>query len=134
MNLSPLLFNIYIHVIVKIFEPVEGADFLFYADDTVFISKDFNKLRDIMNKFMKYAMENLLKLIFFSRTKMMKFYTNGGGGVAAADYIYVERQKKNMNRVFHTLAYTFRETDSNSLNTLHILLIALSLRSICAKP
>jgi hypothetical protein len=78
MNSSPLLFNIYIHDIIKIFEGIEGVEFLFYADDMVFLSDSLEKIQIVMQKLLLYAELNYLK-INFSKTKMMKYTINGLG-------------------------------------------------------
>jgi Reverse transcriptase (RNA-dependent DNA polymerase) len=78
MNSSPLLFNIYIHDIIQIFEGIEGVDFFFYADDMVFLCDSLELLNTVMQKFMSYAMKNFLQPNF-SKTKLMKFTINGLG-------------------------------------------------------
>ena len=42
MNSSPLLFNIYIPDVIKMFEGIEGVEFFFYVDDMVFLCESLD--------------------------------------------------------------------------------------------
>jgi hypothetical protein len=112
MNSSPLLFNIYIYDIVKIFEGIEGVEFLFYADDMVFVSEDVNKIKEVMRKFTAYAKENYLKPNY-CKTKMMKFTTGGTGRYSKHDTVTVDGHEIEYVKSFPYLGIYFHRSGFN---------------------
>ena len=113
MNSSPLLFNIYIHDIIKIFEGIEGVEFFFYADDMVFLCESLDLLNKVMQKFMLYAAKNFLQPNF-SKTKLMKFTINGLGKYSAEELNFsVAGEKIDFVKSFPYLGIHFQRDCRN---------------------
>jgi Reverse transcriptase (RNA-dependent DNA polymerase) len=113
MNSSPLLFNIYIHDIIKIFEGIEGVEFFFYADDMVFLCESLDLLNTVMQKFMLYAAQNFLQPNF-SKTKLMKFTVNGLGKYSTEELNFsVDGEKIEFVKCFPYLGIYFQRDCRN---------------------